>query len=46
MRAYGRNQISIRTMNIEQGISNDEVSSRKSSLPHGTSDIRYSAVRL
>jgi hypothetical protein len=30
MRAYGRNQISIRMMNIEQEISNYEVVPRKS----------------
>jgi hypothetical protein len=42
----GCNKISIRMMNIEQGISNDEVGSRKSSLLHWTFDIRYSAVRF
>jgi hypothetical protein len=41
--AGGRNQIAIRMMNIEQGISNHEIRSRKFSFLHWTFYIRYSA---
>jgi hypothetical protein len=46
MQACGHNQILSRMMNIEQGISNFEVSSQKSSLLHSAFYIRYSAVRF
>jgi len=42
----GRNQIDIRMTNIEHGISNHEVRSRKSLFLPWTFYIRYSAVRL